>query len=139
MKRNRIALVLALALVVGCPGVPPQTVAYRAIGSVAVTVDNAMKGWADYVHTMGRCAPIAPTPNCVTVAAENSVRSAFNAYKKGENAAHKAIDAYRAATTAPTGTPGVPNTSAMESAIAAVSAAASDLVGAISQQKGGKP
>lgn len=82
-----LSLFLALGLagvMVGCSGTPAR-IAYNTVAAPAITVDQAMTAWGDYV------AQFHPS-----VATELKVKAAFETYQKAELVAIDAAQAYAA-------------------------------------------
>lgn len=132
MKLKRSAL-LALALCgglfitaivpIGCSSTADR-VTYKTVGTVAVSVDTAMHAWGDYVSAQKR----AGTP--VPLDQERQVLKAFKVYQSALAASVNAGVAYSQAKGDTNATPGLQ--ASLNQAIAAVSAALSDLLGLIS-------
>ena len=76
---------LSLVLLVGCADLPKN--AYKATGTVVVTVDTAMTVWGDYVH-------VQHPP----VEQELQVKAAFQKYQAAALVAIDAATAYSLAT-----------------------------------------
>jgi len=93
-------------LLVGCANL--ETVAYKTIGTTAVTVDGAMKGWGDWV----RAGKATPRDEVV-------VKSAYSKYQASISTLKQAVIA---AKSAPEGQ------ASLETALQATEAAAGELV-----------
>jgi hypothetical protein len=80
----KINLLLAcLFVLAGCASL--ETNAYRTIGSTAVTVDAAMRGWGDYVRA-GKATP----------ANQVAVKGAYLRYQTAMTVAQQAVIVYKA-------------------------------------------
>lgn len=80
MKTN--LTLIALLLFCGCATKPltPEEVAYRTIGTIAHTVDGAMKGWGTYV-----------AEGKATIEQEAQVKEAHDTYRSMMRIAHSVL------------------------------------------------
>lgn len=117
MNRLTFLALAALLFAVGCANL--ETTAYRTIGTTAVTVDGAMKGWGDWV----RAGKATPKDEAV-------VKAAYSKYQASIGTLKAAVIAAKAA---PEGQ------AQLETALQAVEVAAGEIVLLISTFTRGSP
>lgn len=90
MKQIKIALIAALVAwgcifgsFIGCVTQSPQRIAYNATDTVILTVDAAMKSFANYVVSEVKAASNPPNPTRMEalMQKENKVRQAYEQYQ----------------------------------------------------------
>lgn len=105
MKRTfPIISILALVWLTACANLERNT--YRAIGSLAVTVDGAMNAWGDYVRA-----------GQGTISQHAAVKQAYGNYQAAMRIAQTSVNAYRLN----------PDAKELQKALAVASASAGDL------------
>lgn len=77
-KTHTLLLVLcAVAAITGCASMTPKQLAGKSLSSAAISVDSAMKGWAEWVNVQ-RANPNADQDQLLRN--EGKVRTAFDNY-----------------------------------------------------------
>ena len=121
-----VYLMISLVVMIGCTGctnTSPQSIAYRAEGSTILTVDSAMRAWADYV-----------SQGLATSNQVETVHQAYDKYYAVQLGAKATVDAWIAAKTPS-------NSNEVTQITEAVQASAQALIGIVQQftaKKGSK-
>ena len=118
-------ILLAFAMVIaGCQSLTPAQSAGKTLATVATSVDVSMQAWADYV-VWAEANPA--TERAELLRSEGKVKSAYERY---QSAMRLASAAYAQAVTDP-----LPNTTALDHALAAVRATQGELLNLIQALK----
>lgn len=102
------SLAIGLMVTEGCKS--PESTAYKATGTVIITVDNAMQAWGDYVRT-----------GVASVEQQQQVKDVYDKYYQSVMIERDAVISYKTN----------PDTNALLRVVGAVSASSADVIGLI--------